>query len=866
MKERTIGRNPFFLRVSPDAKIGSAPEMHAMHEKRSPEKNSPTAVLEKFPTEILVARGRSFEPFVKTFIYSGENISSLDLGTLVGVFEVDERSEDSAYIVNFLASVAKKEYFGNPRRGAIESFEAALHKVNLALAELVKHGNVAWLGSFHGVIGAFEKGGMHFSATGQGSILLLRNDTLTDIGEGLASDEASAHPIKTFIEISSGRLLAGDRIIFSSPELLRLFSQEDLLKNALRMDAGRFDQFLKTALVNELDMAGTIVMHIKEGSQAPKKTPEEEKREPAKAASTIENVFSQSAFSKKAATQEAEKEDVLTTDEPQSEYIDSKTGHIYVQGNDPVEPTAHPALEHISLFFQELGGSLRTSVGTQSKWFRKMKKQSAIAMAESIESAHGAVDRMTASLKRRLAERRRIQKEAREAAIKKEEAEETKQPTIAPATKTFTPPLDAPRPAERPTPAPIVPPAPAEPTPVPEEVEIPLFIREKLAAFYKKEHDQSAAPEPTVIEIRETRTLNIAPISEKAILVLSSTLRSIRPIALSASSITTKQTGRLFRGIQKTARRTGSIISTLPPRRRLIILGSFVALLGGAAAYAWLSPDTPEQVSAPEAAPAETADAPAYSEEKNARQIGTLSTLSQRGNISDVVALHGQAYIISSQSIFDISENRDYPLPSNSGRIILSTPMDDLRLVFLYTDQGKLFAWSPISRTFAENTLSLPQGSQIQGIGTYLTYLYALDRSNGQIYRFPRADGGFGAPTSWLRESLTTDERARIAVSESIFASPDGSSVKSFFRGRLVKDFELPSAPLSVTSITSRSDASFVYALDATQGRIIAWDKDGAIAAQYFSEQLRNARSITWNEEEGNLLIATEDTLFSLKP
>ena len=163
---------------------------HGMLEKKRPEKTKMATPLEKITTEIQVANGRATEPFIKVFNYSGENVAASALGTLVGVLEVAERSEDSAYIVNFLASVAKKEYFSNPRRGAIESLEAALHKINLALAELVKHGNIAWLGKLHGTLGILEKNNFHFSVTGEANILLLRNGTFSSISEGLASDES----------------------------------------------------------------------------------------------------------------------------------------------------------------------------------------------------------------------------------------------------------------------------------------------------------------------------------------------------------------------------------------------------------------------------------------------------------------------------------------------------------------------------------------------------------------------------------------------------------------------------------------------------------------------------------------------------
>ncbi|MEK9173982.1 MAG: hypothetical protein AAB845_01825, partial [Patescibacteria group bacterium] len=178
-----------------------------MKEKKgTPPKSTPGVLVRTFH-EILIADKRSYEPFVKVFRAEGENVSKLDLGTLVGVFEVDEKDEDAAYIVNFLASVAKKEYFNNPRRGPIESFEAALHKVNVALAELVKHGNVSWLGKLHGVLAVLEKNNLHFSVTGEAALLLFRQEQFSEISDGLASNEADVHPLKTFVEVSSGRLI-----------------------------------------------------------------------------------------------------------------------------------------------------------------------------------------------------------------------------------------------------------------------------------------------------------------------------------------------------------------------------------------------------------------------------------------------------------------------------------------------------------------------------------------------------------------------------------------------------------------------------------------------------------------------------------
>ena len=55
-----------------------------------------------------------------------------------------------------------------------------------------------------------------------------------DISEGLASDEAKQHPLKTFVDISNGQLAAGDKIIITSPELLDLISNsKDTSQNSI---------------------------------------------------------------------------------------------------------------------------------------------------------------------------------------------------------------------------------------------------------------------------------------------------------------------------------------------------------------------------------------------------------------------------------------------------------------------------------------------------------------------------------------------------------------------------------------------------------------------------------------------------------
>ena len=742
-----------------------------MPDRKLPEKIKLTAELEKIATEILVANGRSVEPFIKIFNYSGENITTSQLGALVGVFEISEPNDESAYIVNFLASVAKKEYFLNPRRGAVESFEATLHKINLALSLLVKHGNTSWLGKLHGAIGVLEKNQIHFSVTGEVKILLLRNNHFSEISAGLASEESALHPIKTFVEVSSGRLLPNDKIIIASPELFTLLSSDDLQKNAGRMDNERFAQFLRTALINELDMAGAIILDIYESQ------PVVTKKQTIKTETTIRNVFSQTAFaeavkSKNPDAEEPSGEKISVI--PQSEYIDSKTGHIYIQGDAPQTPLPHPGLEKARFLSQEAGHQISRFFNYHRKTLRKGKQQSFIFLG--ITTRQGVV------------------------------------------------------------------------------------ITRKTWRFLHKHFKNSMA----LARFQASSILQPATPQEKS-----------SPKFFSIQKFFSKRTpSRAFQGwlaldTPNFLRRVFLLWSNSPARLKKTILagsGLFLVILISWLFF-WMRPtEENSQNNAPEKTQSNSETPMPFITEKNSHILKEPIVLatSENPNIASML-LNGEVYLATAKEIINVRENKHYALPAESGGIQFAAPMDDLSLIFIYTDARKFFAWSTINHSFVQNNVSLPEKTLIQDIDTYLTYLYILDSASNQIYRFPRAEGGFGPLSAWLKDSVTFEENARIAINENIFLASGKSGVQIFSRGHYVKNLESPDTPIVMTGIFTRPGLANIYALDATNKRVLVWNQDGLLVAQYFSEKLDLAQTLAVNEKTSEILVTTADTLLAFK-
>jgi hypothetical protein len=101
------------------------------------------------------------------------------------------------------------------------------------------------------------------------------------------------------------------------------------------MNQERFGQFLRTAMINKLDRGGAIIIDIEEAPPQPEPRTDIRKKTAEKEPS-LQNYFSETAFEKQrkesiatALSEERSHQDIS----PDPEYTDTKTGHIYIQGD-----------------------------------------------------------------------------------------------------------------------------------------------------------------------------------------------------------------------------------------------------------------------------------------------------------------------------------------------------------------------------------------------------------------------------------------------------------------------------------------------------------------------------------------------------
>ncbi len=796
-----------------------------MREKRRGERpNKALSPLTYRAEEILVAKNRNFSPFVLSFVYEPDNIALRDLGTLFGTFIVTDHHEDSGYIVNCLAAAAKKEYFINSRRSVEESFESTLHKINLTLGKLVRDGHINWMGKFHGSIMAIQNRNTYFSVTGEATILLLRNNVLSAISEGLSDKEASVHPLKTFTDISEGLLLTGDKLILSTPELLELLPHTLLEREAAQLPLDRFAQLLKTALINERPAAATLLIDFSE-------TPPEDTRDALRMAKKseseeesvahprlVENAWSSQTFRKNDPTPivEAESSEKKTDTSRQSEgdaseHIDNRTGHIYIQA-DAGTPTTETETA-IDRMLVIIGEQISIISLKMKRWGVKHSRAFFQWTSNTIKAAVQYLirgGRYTANLSLRIIrglfnEALRFGKEifSKGAAIRNVSFSKKAVPENTPPTQYA----------------------------IPKKFSFSFLAKLRYPDF----------------------SLSLPHFS------FPSFPKSIFNFLLKASSLLKELTLAIQALWRETSRKKKIIF--LSVATGMILVGTGIAYVQSLTTTAPLEVTV---ISNPTESPVTPAFPPA--DEPLTKEVTAQEILSLTPSESPIlpIILRDRLYAITGMSIINTESKASIPLPGGATPILQASAMDDLNAIFLYGQDQKMYIYYPNAKSLVENLFPLPDGFTISDMGTYLTYLYAFDAKQGRILRFPRAEGGFGAPTEWLKEKVTFDEKASMSISENILIGSK-NTVFSFTKGRggaltLGKTMQ----PIDIQNISLATDGSFTI-LDTTEKRIVRFDTDGRLTGQYFDERLSDADGFVTSSDGHIAFIAIKEKILSFE-
>lgn len=786
--------------------------------------------------EINVCRDKNLLPYLNVFHFEGSNYTEQQLGEVYGVIRVNDYSKTSEYLPNLLAQVFKKEFFSLPERGTESSFESALHKANLALVDLAQHEILGWMSHLQAVIGVVCKNKFHFTQAGGGRILLIRNRLITDISRGLDDGEGHGHPLKTFSNISSGKLEAEDKVIFASETVLDAMNWEEMKRHIRTFKSEEFDNIFRSTLELEGDSAGSVVLNFhqriisvpsptsigkrsrtnffgSDHAETPSSSAllqvlndesrDKNDRDNQKSSLTAPVSLQQTGSMVTSSTLR----DDQSESQPQTAIINKKNSSDGPPPSEhPHQPIDTPPAKTPSIILSPFESEPEPYIKEDDPEINHALSQH--QQQHTVSKRIGqSTNRVQSWLKKRLSKIHNLLIQA------------------AGSVSGFSGKL----------------------------VDKTKILVKMIKHFgrLRHQHNQEILGQP---DTKEDESPSPAVVTAKVIPISGSDLVKFRPIWVDFFRDYRRKGTSIFR--QRTKKVIGSCLDYFSHfsahrffaatavkigrvRRIWIVLAILLCGLLVTVSLLFLKRHANEQTKTSSTSDdrGETIlqDTSRPAPDQSAKLLqGMESILTLNTEPQEIVGLHDEIFVLSSSKLTRINpksnESKDISIPSDIKDIRTIVPMAPLQLLFLITPNS-VYSYSPVTERFDSNTIALPTNFDLCCADSYLTYLYLIDAKKKQLYQYPRAAGGFGQQKIWFRDAPPEDVTKSVSINGSVYLLSADGSLQKWFRGREDQTFRLPGNihDFQTSAIQADEKTEQIFLLDSLRGQLMRLKNDGAL-------------------------------------
>jgi hypothetical protein len=195
---------------------------------------------------------------------------------------------------------------------------------------------------------------------------------------------------------------------------------------------------------------------------------------------------------------------------------------------------------------------------------------------------------------------------------------------------------------------------------------------------------------------------------------------------------------------------------------------------------------------------------------------------------------------------------------SGGNELDISTPFPSKETVVFVTKNGNVLEWKE-RQVVATDTADETWKNAIE-IDTFSKFLYFLDPSSEQIWKYERRDSGFTLPEPWLAgETEQIKGAASFTIDGSIFVLTKKGEILKFHRGEK-QGYEIKNVPggeLKGDKIFTSEALNFLFVLNISEGRIF-------ILSKFENEAIYKKQIILENTGEIVDFFATENKIFVL--
>jgi len=217
--------------------------------------------------------------FSTAIAYEPDDEAEQQHGNLYFVIDIGSPSPLTADIAYNLIDIIKEEYYSDLELSAEESFENALKAANDELAAIARQGEKDWIGKFNAVIAAVCGNEVRLVQRGTAEMHLLRGGTITNLSKGMYSPGETYRPEEALVNLIEGEIEVSDKLLLSTSELFYYVSVEKLKRLMDGYTPAQTAKKLASLLEQEEEINHTSVL-VAEFSLPELLAQEEEEKEP----------------------------------------------------------------------------------------------------------------------------------------------------------------------------------------------------------------------------------------------------------------------------------------------------------------------------------------------------------------------------------------------------------------------------------------------------------------------------------------------------------------------------------------------------------------------------------------------------------
>ncbi len=211
-------------------------------------------------------------------------------------------------------------------------------------------------------------------------------------------------------------------------------------------------------------------------------------------------------------------------------------------------------------------------------------------------------------------------------------------------------------------------------------------------------------------------------------------------------------------------------------------------------------------------------------------------------------------------------ETKRIALPAAAGQIVAANEGKDN--ILFTTSEGRLIALNKSTDLAKAMPWQHAKSSSTQDTILYANKLYRLDPQDNQIWRATNSGGGFGGETAYIKAAdVSIAGAVSLAIDSNVYVLKNDGQLLQFLSGGQVS-FGLTAVdpPLrAAASLWTSADSPLLIVADPADKRVLVYEKNGSLKAQYVSSQFREPRDVA-SDDAGKRIIAIDGNRLLLIP